>query len=321
MKIIRIVVAVLISLGMLHIARSNSRGQPEHLTHVDGPYSFDMTTVPKVVEQKSDTVRITVTGPMAGKRVLFRTSQPRQLAPAMMADFDAIEMQPVSGKSDEYFVVVTAGARGGRFHYYFEVADTSGPALAHFAAADGSPFFLRYIGDVPKPVLLGHIFFIFATVFCVAMATVHSWRLIRGGNEVRPMAVFLFSAVVFCFIGGYPLGIPMNYFAFNGYWEGVPFGTDATDNKTQLLLIYLLFASLSTLGSFSRGRFGRDLFAPRTLGWIGLGSFAVMLFIYLIPHSVQFTPKFTYTFCYTWTGIVAALIVLGWLRSRQSARQ
>jgi ABC-type Fe3+-siderophore transport system permease subunit len=121
---------------------------------------------------------------------------------------------------------------------------------------------------------------------------------------------------VFCFIGGYPLGMPMNYYAFDGLWEGVPFGTDATDNKTQLLFVYLLFASLATLGSFSRGRWGRDLFAPRTLGWIGLGSFGVMLFIYLIPHSIQFSARFTYAFCYTWIGVVAALYVLGVLRNR-----
>ena len=112
----------------------------------------------------------------------------------------------------------------------------------------------------------------------------------------------------------------MNYYAFNGSWEGVPFGTDATDNKTQLLFVYLLFATLATFGSFSKGRFGRDLFAPRTLGWIGLSTTAVMLFIYLIPHSIQFSPRFTYAFCYTWIAVVVALYLLGRLKSRTVSR-
>ena len=194
--------------------------------------------------------------------------------------------------------------------------DTEGARQAGFNAENGAPFFLRYIGDVPKPVLLGHIFFIFATVFCIGLATVHAIGVIRGGNGLGSMARCLFWAAVFCLICGYPLGWPMNYYAFNGLWEGVPFGTDATDNKTQLLLVYLLFAALSTLGTFSQGRFGRDLFAPRTLGWIGLGAFGVMLFIYLVPHSIQFSARFTYAFCYTWIAAVASLYVLGLLRSR-----
>jgi ABC-type Fe3+-siderophore transport system permease subunit len=106
----------------------------------------------------------------------------------------------------------------------------------------------------------------------------------------------------------------MNWYAFGGTWEGVPFGTDATDNKTQLLFVYLIFAMLATWGSF-RGS-GRDLFAPKTLGVIGLGTFAVMLFTYLIPHSIQFEATFTYAFCYTWTAIVAALYLLGRLRTK-----
>jgi len=316
MKVLRVIQAVLISLAMLYLARTNSRGQPEQITHTDGAYTFEMITVPKVTENQTDRVTVRVSGTLEGKRVLFRTSQPSGLAPDRMPDFAAVEMLPVSDLPGEFYVDVTAGERGGRFHYYFEVVDAAGVRQADFAAEKGTPFLLRYIGDVPKPVLLGHIFFIFATVFCISLATVHAVRVFGGQDALGSMARSLFLAVVCCFVGGYVLGLPMNYFAFNGLWEGVPFGTDATDNKTQLLLVYLLFAALATLGSLSHGRFGRNLFTPRTLGWIGLGAFGVMLFIYLIPHSIQFSARFTYAFCYTWTAVVVALYVWGLLRSR-----
>jgi hypothetical protein len=316
MKVVRIILAAIITLAMLYVAHSNSRGQPEQIAHSDGAYTFEMTTVPKVTENQSGQVTVHVSGPLEGKRVMFRTSQPDNLTTDRMHDFAAVEMLPTPDRPGQFYVDVTAGDRGGRFHYFIEIVDAEGVRRAGFAAENGAPFFLRYIGDVPKPVLLGHIFFIFATVFCIGLATVHAIGVIRGGDGLGPMARCLFWAAVFCFIGGYPLGWPMNYYAFNGLWEGVPFGTDATDNKTQLLFVYLLFASLTTLGSFSQGRFGRDLFAPRTLGWIGMGAFGVMLFIYLIPHSIQFSARFTYVFCYTWTAVVAALYVLGLLRSR-----
>ena len=316
MKLLRVVVAVAITLAMLYVARTNSRGHPESITGTDGDFTFAMTTVPKVSEFQAGRVTVQVSGPMEGRRVSFRTSQPGSLGPDRMSDFDAVEMIPTPDKPGEYYLDVTAGQRGGRFYYYFEVVDSYDSKVAGFTDVDGSPFHLRYIGEVPGPILLGHILFIFATVFCIVQATIHAVGVVSGGDNLRPMARYLFWAALFCFLGGYPLGILMNYYAFDGLWEGVPFGTDATDNKTQLLLVYLLFAALSTLGSFSRGRFGRDLFAPTTLGWAGLGAFAVMLFIYLIPHSIQFSARFTYAFCYTWIAVVAALYVLGLLHRR-----
>jgi hypothetical protein len=316
MKIIRILAAGLVMLVLLHLARTGSMGQPEHVTRVDGSYSFDMTTVPKILENQSDTIRVNVTGPMQGKSVEYRTSQRLQTPSYFKDDFDRLLMNKSPDKPNEYVFEVTAGDRGGRFYYYFEVVDSSGAALARFTQPNNEPFLLKYIGEVPKFVIAAHLLFMFATVFFVALALIDAIKVIRGSEDIRPMAVSLFFAALCCFLGGYPFGIPMNYYAFNGSWEGVPFGTDATDNKTQLLFLYLLFAALTTLGSFSRGRFGRDLFAPRTRGFIGLSTFVVMLFIYLIPHSIQFPAWFTYAFCYTWIGVVAALYVLGRLKNR-----
>lgn len=318
MKLLRVALAILITLAMLYIARTNSRGQTEYLTQTDGEYTFEINTVPKLDEYQSGLVTVGISGPLEGKQIMFRTSQPRSLPADQVEDFDAVVMLPVADTSGLYYTEVTAGEKNHRFYYYFEVQDSTGLVEATFKTSDGSAFNLRYIGVVPIFVLLSHIFFIFATVFTVAMATVHAFRVISSGEGLVPMAKYLFWAMVLCFIGCYPFGIPMNWYAFGGTWEGVPFGTDATDNKTQLLFVYLVFASLATLGSLTKGRFGRDLFAPRTLGWIGLGSFAVMLFIYLIPHSIQFEPGFTYAFCYTWIALVAALYVLGLLRTRSA---
>ncbi|MCD6250189.1 MAG: hypothetical protein J7J98_07670 [candidate division Zixibacteria bacterium] len=313
MKILRVAIAVVITLAMLYTARTNSCGQTEFLAHADGEYSFEINTVPKINEYQSDRVTVGVFGPLEGKQVVFRTSQFRSLPADQVEDFDAVVMQPVADTLGLYYTEITAGEKSNRFYYYFEVQDSTGLVVATFKTSDESPFYLRYIGVVPTLVLLCHLFFIFSAVFAVAMATVHAFRVVSSGEGLKPMAKYLFWAMVLCFFGCYPFGIPMNWYAFGVTWEGVPFGTDATDNKTQLMFVYLVFASLSTWGSFRNGR-GRDLFAPKTLGVIGLGSFVVMLFIYLIPHSIQFEPTFTYAFCYTWIAIVAALYLLGRLR-------
>ena len=215
---------------------------------------------------------------------------------------------------DCFYTEVTAGKKNDRFYYYYEVVDSTGAALATFTQPDGSPFMFRYIGEVPPVILTIHIVLIFASVFFISLGTVSSFSLVGGASDVKPLAKYMFLAALMAFLGGYPFGIPMNYYAFDGSWEGVPFGTDATDNKTQLLFVYLLFVTLATWGSF-RGRPGRDLYSPKALGWFGIGSFAVMLFIYLIPHSIQFSPALTYSFCYSWIGVVALLYIYGRMKT------
>ena len=93
MKLLKIIAALAATVAMLIIASTNSRGQPEHLTHTDGHYSFEMTTVPKILEHQIDTIRVHVTGSMDGCPVLYlRTSQVGNLAPDSMHRFTMIQM-------------------------------------------------------------------------------------------------------------------------------------------------------------------------------------------------------------------------------------
>ena len=317
MKILRLVLAFVLTLVMLYIARTNSMGRPESLTGSDGSYQFEITTVPKILEETSDRISVKITGPLDSTRVWLRTTQMGTVDQNDLSTYTRVEMAPAPDLGEGmYALFVEAGKRGGRFYYYFEITDADRAPLATFLPEPGRPFLLKYIGAVPGLITGLHIFFIFATVFCISLATVQAVRVVFFGGEVRPMMRQLLWATIFAFIGMIPFGVPMNYFAFDCFWEGVPFGHDATDNKTQLLFVYLLFATLAGMRSLSGGKCGRDLWQPKILGWLGIGSMAVMLFIYLIPHSIQFTPAFTYAFCYSWIGLIALVYVIGWLRAK-----
>jgi len=318
MKYLKVAIAVVLTAIMLVVASSGSRGRPESVSHSEGGFTFEMTTVPKITENQSANITVVVTGFHRDSAHLWlRTTQSTGIDADDLDSYDRVDMRSGSGQG-EFSVEVTAGRRGGRFYYYFEITDANDATLSAFTQADGSPFLLKYIGDVPSVVTTMHVLFIFATVFFVALATVSAISLIGGGGNVRPMTRYLLWATVFCFLGGYPFGIPMNYYAFDVFWEGVPFGTDATDNKTQLLFVYLLFTTLSGLGTLTGGRFGRDIYTERTLSWVGLSSFAVMLFIYLIPHSIQFSAGLTYAFCYSWIATVALLYLTGYMRASRT---
>jgi hypothetical protein len=207
--------------------------------------------------------------------------------------------------------------RGQRNYYYFEVRDATGGLKGRLLNNNDRPFLLKHIGQVPALWLGGHIVLMFATVFAVVMATLHAFGLTAGGQNIRSMAVWFMWSAVFAFLGGGPFGWAMNYYAFGTIWEGVPFGTDATDNKTQLLFVYLLFMVLASIGSISKTRQRVSLFPPRSLGWFGAGALVLMLAIYSIPHSIQFGPGLTKIVCYSFTGAVAIVYLSGLIASRR----
>jgi hypothetical protein len=315
-KIVRIIAALILTIGLLRIARETSRGHPEFVTHSENGFNFEMMTVPKAPEDSTARIFVKITGAVQSDVApMLKYARQGEDNTENLSSYRSVRMTPTDTSASVYFADVKTGSRGGKLEYFVEITGNTDAVLATFLTADRRPFDLKYIGKVPPPVLIGHIGLMFATVFCVFMAALHALPLIRGGGSVRPMALFFFWATLFAFVGGYPFGFAMNWFAFHGIWEGVPFGTDATDNKTQLLLVYLLLMTLGTLGSLTRGKTGKDIWSLRTAGWFGIGAFALMLAIYLIPHSIQFSPMLTYTVCYGFIALVAVVYVHGWLRA------
>jgi len=312
LKILKIVAAVLLTLLMLYLTSQNSRGRSEFVSVADNGYTLEMNTIPKITEHESAEIAVTLKNPAGIEGQLwFLSSEVKHYTSKKSTPYIEIPMTLEDSASGRYAVSVTAGDRGGRIYYYFELIDSAGKTLAVFKQPDDRPFMLKYIGEVPVVIIVFHIAFLFATVFCVSMAAVNALGVIGTGKNVHGMMVYMFWATVFTFMGMIPFGWPMNYYAYDVVWEAVPFGTDATDNKTQLIFVYLLFVTLAGVNSLTRGKRGRDLYSPRTRGWLGLTSFVLMLLIYIIPHSIQFTATLTYTVCYAFIALVLILFVNG----------
>lgn len=318
MKIVKVLLAIVLTVVMLYVTRTNSLGEPESFTHEENGYAFRITTVPKQIEDEAATLTVEVTGPISdGTEVYFRSAVKGVTDLAQLDAYDRSLMRPADTASGLYETQVTAGKRGWKMYYYFEVVSADGQVLARFFLKDHDPFLFKSIGHVPLYILLPHIFFMFSTFFLVSMAAISAFPLITG-SQIDPhlTAVYMFWAVVAVFFGGFVFGVPMNWFAFGVTWEGVPFGTDATDNKTQLLFVYMFFSMLSMFGSLTKGKTGRDILSPRGLGWVGISTFLFMLFIYLIPHSIQFSAAFTYAFCYSMIGLFAIVYFIGLARAK-----
>jgi len=88
--------------------------------------------------------------------------------------------------------------------------------------------------------------------------------------------VGLYTGLTLAFLipGGFVLGPIMQHQAFGAYWTGVPFGFDLTDNKTLIALAGWAAAAWMVARRRRGSRFAV------------LGAAAVMLLVFLIPHSV-----------------------------------
>ena len=92
--------------------------------------------------------------------------------------------------------------------------------------------------------------------------------------------------LLFTFLGGLPLGFALNWQRFGTIWEAFPFGTDVTDNKTQLILIFWIIIAALSWKSFACRRTGRDAAGPRAFATTVIIASVLSLFLYLVPHSL-----------------------------------
>jgi hypothetical protein len=161
--------------------------------------------------------------------------------------------QPPAGKL-EYSVVLEAGGR-----------TVSVPAEG--------PVVMRFKGEVPAGVLVPHVVFMF-----FGMMT--GLRSALAAAFARPEARrYAWVALVLVSVGGLVLGPIVQKYAFGAYWTGWPFGEDLTDNKT--LAMWLAWvAAVVVLGR------RRDP-ADRLARWTVAAAAAVMIAVYLVPHSLR----------------------------------
>lgn len=129
------------------------------------------------------------------------------------------------------------------------------------------PVVLRYKGKVPAFILIPHIIFMFLAMLFSTRSGLEA--LFKGFRTYR----FTFLTLVFLFIGGGILGPIVQKYAFDAYWTGWPFGHDLTDNKTLIALVFWFIAFFK-------------LSKSRQNKWWPVIAAAVLLAVYLIPHSV-----------------------------------
>ncbi len=137
---------------------------------------------------------------------------------------------------------------------------------------DDGPIVIRFRGDVPAAVLLPHIMAMF---LALVIGTRALFGALVGERDLKRHLPWL---LLFLVPGGLILGPIVQKYAFDAYWTGWPFGEDLTDNKT-------LASVLAWAAAWLIARRWPDRPAWQRLAV--LAAAAVMIAVYLIPHSAR----------------------------------
>jgi di/tricarboxylate transporter len=191
--------------------------------------------------------------------------------------------------SDTFAGAVPHQEKGRRVYYYLQVETPQGQVVtAPDAPAPGGEWVsFRFKGKVNLFVTIGHVLCMFAAVFILLVAFFYAFDILCGRRSVHQALKPILWALLFLFIGGFPLGWIMNAQTFGSpWWEAFPFGWDITDNKTQLVFLYWLVLILLVYRSLFTRDSPRDLIRPKQFAWLTILGTLLTLGIYLIPHSL-----------------------------------
>jgi len=166
-------------------------------------------------------------------------------------------------RADTLIITIPKQPSAGKVMYSLSLIDKSGNRYELLR----EPVIIRFKDPVPIYILIPHIIAMFGSMLLSTRTGLEA--IFRNRNTYR----LTLWTIGFLFIGGLILGPIVQKFAFGAFWTGWPLGTDLTDTKTAVALLFWLIA-MWRLRRRSGGRV-RTIIAS-----------VVTLIIFLIPHSL-----------------------------------
>lgn len=197
-------------------------------------------------------------------------------------------MERMAG-TDTFAGFVPHQAKGWQAYYYVQVETTQGQVVTlPDAQTPGSrSFLLKFKGVVHPFVTIGHVLCMFSAVFILLVAFFYAFDILRGKRFVHQALAPILWALLFLFIGGFPLGWIMAAQTFGKPWSGFPFGWDITDNKTLLAFLYWFILLILVYRSLFTKDSSKDLIPPKAFAWLTILGTLLTIWIYLVPHSAS----------------------------------
>ena len=136
MKIIRVILAVFITLIIFYIARNTSRGRPETVIGETPGFTYTMVTTPKAPENGSGRIAVHIDGDLApDDHVILRTGLTTDAMKAQQNDphLGMIHFKADPDTAGLWVADLQVGARGTKEYYFIQIRDSRGNLISSFA--------------------------------------------------------------------------------------------------------------------------------------------------------------------------------------------
>ncbi len=275
----RVLAGILITLVIFVVARKISKNRPDEVEWTGGGVKITHLTVYEQVGPGQPEIILQVKPPNEiDAAVLYRV-------PGVEA-FDTVGMSEIS--SGVWSARLPAGEKGDRLEYGFKISQMTvhEEGGSSTAASETGYYLIKYKGVVSATILALHILCMFAAFFFIVEALLGAFAMIILREEKEFTVAQTRWVLLFSFLGGVPLGFVLNSQRFGPIWEAFPFGTDITDNKTQLIIIFWIIIAAISWKSFTCRRTGRDVAGQGVFATAVIIASVLSLFLYLVPHSL-----------------------------------
>lgn len=283
MKFWRILFAFIFTLILLSVARKITAVKSVHKTVEKSGIIIVHDTVPKKVGEGDALIPVKVNGAEEVK-LFYRIGE---------GEFQMVEMDLKKEEGDLFVASIPHHQKGSKVWYYIEaqkqIEDKKiAVSLPDRDSPDFEPILLKFYGAVPPYITLSHVLSIFSAVFFSVLAVFSALDLKRGKGTLKKSVVYSVLTFILLFMGFFPLGWALNYFAFGTLWEAFPFGSDVTDNKSQIIFLFWLATLFLAKGTIFGKNPSKNIASEKTYSTMVIISFVVTVAMYLIPHSISF---------------------------------
>lgn len=294
MKASKIVLAVLITMALLYVARRASQRQipvvVETTTYSELTLSHTCSHIFKGDNTTADLDVVVSGGLVPEDAVIALYYEPRTTDVTETGTPPArIESITIPGHGLVYRVSVPNQGRGTEFSYRFQLEDASGRVLATIPVEQSrdkpKQLWFRFEGPRSAILLIAHIACMFGSFLLMVMVILTAFEDIKNQAVRIRLGKQTLWATIILFLGTFPIGIWLEYQVYATYWTGIPFGRDITDSKALVIFIYWLVMLYLLKGSALSNDPRRDVVGPTTARWMVIVGVGLSLALYLVPHS------------------------------------
>ncbi len=282
MKFWRILVAILFTLLILVFTRKTTAVRSVHETVDQQGILIDHFTVPKQVGDEIPLISARVEG-ASEVRLVYKIGKD--------GEYQSVEMNPKADQKNVFKASIPLHPKGMKAWYFLEAVSQREGGLVKVTlperrSAQVRPIRLKFEGKVPAYIIIPHVLSIFAAIFFATLTLFFAIDLKRSKTTLRKSVKLCAVTLLLLFIGFFPFGWAMNYFAFGVLWEAFPFGRDVTDNKGQIMFLCWLLTLFTVKGTLLGKGEHKNLVSDRGYFKLVIVSFIVTMIILAIPHSL-----------------------------------